>query len=102
MTLERRHRATRSLGQNKRGRARLHVGCVLVAIHGARDRQPFGMSRLARGAWGKYRFSGMANAFTNTWRLARAGIVLAQHGVRFVPKGQPVPLALRLARLAAL
>jgi ubiquinone biosynthesis protein len=44
----------------------------------------------------------MANALTNTWRLARAGIVLAQHGVRFVPKGQPVPLALRLARLAAL
>jgi ubiquinone biosynthesis protein len=44
----------------------------------------------------------MSNAFTNIWRLARAGIVLAQHGVRFVPKGQPVPLALRLARLAAL
>lgn len=44
----------------------------------------------------------MANVFTNTWRLARAGIVLAQHGVRFVPKGQPVPLALRLARFAAL
>jgi ubiquinone biosynthesis protein len=44
----------------------------------------------------------MANAFTNTWRLARAGVVLAQHGVRFVPKGQPVPLALRAARLATL
>jgi len=44
----------------------------------------------------------MANALTNTWRLARAGLVLAQHGVRFVPKGQPVPLALRLARLATL
>ncbi|HRN88175.1 MAG TPA: 2-polyprenylphenol 6-hydroxylase [Hyphomicrobium sp.] len=44
----------------------------------------------------------MANAFTNLWRLSRAGIVLAQHGVRFVPKGQPVPLALRLARLATL
>jgi ubiquinone biosynthesis protein len=44
----------------------------------------------------------MANAFTNVWRLARAGIVLAQHGVRFVPKGQPVPLALKLARLATL
>lgn len=44
----------------------------------------------------------MANAFTNIWRLARAGIVLAQHGVHFVPKGQPVPLALRLARLATL
>jgi len=44
----------------------------------------------------------MANAITNLWRLARAGIVLAQHGVRFVPKGQPVPLALKLARLATL
>lgn len=44
----------------------------------------------------------MANAFSNLWRLGRAGIVLAQHGVRFVPKGQPVPLALRLARLATL
>jgi ubiquinone biosynthesis protein len=44
----------------------------------------------------------MANAITNLWRLTRAGIVLAQHGVRFVPKGQPVPLALRLARLATL
>jgi ubiquinone biosynthesis protein len=44
----------------------------------------------------------MATALTNIWRLSRAGIVLAQHGVRFVPKGQPVPLALRLARLAAM
>ncbi len=44
----------------------------------------------------------MANAITNVWRLARAGVVLAQHGVRFVPKGQPVPLALRAARLATL
>ncbi|WP_072396939.1 2-polyprenylphenol 6-hydroxylase [Hyphomicrobium sp. CS1GBMeth3] len=44
----------------------------------------------------------MANAITNIWRLSRAGIVLAQHGVRFVPKGQPVPLALKLARLATL
>jgi ubiquinone biosynthesis protein len=44
----------------------------------------------------------MANAITNLWRLSRAGIVLAQHGVRFVPKGQPVPLALKLARLATL
>jgi ubiquinone biosynthesis protein len=41
----------------------------------------------------------MAGAFTNSLRLARAGIVLAQHGVRFVPKGAPVPLGLRLARL---
>jgi len=44
----------------------------------------------------------MANPITNTLRLAKAGIVLAQHGVRFFPKGQKVPLALRLARLATL
>jgi ubiquinone biosynthesis protein len=44
----------------------------------------------------------MANAITNLWRLSRAGLVLAQHGVRFVPKGQPVPLALRFARLLTL
>jgi ubiquinone biosynthesis protein len=44
----------------------------------------------------------MATAITNVWRLARAGIVLAQHGVRFVPRGRPVPLALRAARLATL
>src|SRR3990170_2556439 len=44
----------------------------------------------------------MANALTNTLRLARAGAVLAQHGVRFVPPGQKVPLALRLARAATL
>lgn len=44
----------------------------------------------------------MATALINTMRLARAGIVLAQHGVHFVPKGQKVPLALRLARAAAL
>jgi ubiquinone biosynthesis protein len=40
----------------------------------------------------------MAGALTNSLRLARAGVVLAQHGVRFVPKGTSVPLALRLAR----
>ncbi|MGE0054990.1 MAG: 2-polyprenylphenol 6-hydroxylase [Hyphomicrobium sp.] len=40
----------------------------------------------------------MANAITNTLRLSRAGLVLAQHGVRFVPKGMPVPLPLRIAR----
>ena len=44
----------------------------------------------------------MANALSNTFRLARAGIVLAQHGVRFVPKGMAVPLPLRLARAATL
>jgi ubiquinone biosynthesis protein len=44
----------------------------------------------------------MAGAFLNTFRLARAGLVLAQHGVRFVPKGVPVPLPLRLAHAATL
>ena len=42
----------------------------------------------------------MAGAITNSLRLARAGLVLAQHGVRFVPAGMPVPLPLRLARVA--
>lgn len=42
----------------------------------------------------------MPGVFLNTLRLARAGLVLAQHGVRFVPKGTPVPLPLKLARLA--
>jgi len=40
----------------------------------------------------------MAGAFLNTLRLARAGFVLAQHGVRFVPDGIPVPLPLKIAR----
>lgn len=44
----------------------------------------------------------MANAVTNLWRLGRAGIVLAQHGVQFVPKGQKVPLILKLARAATI
>ena len=42
----------------------------------------------------------MSNALTNVFRLARAGIVFAQHGVAFVPKGMKVPLALQLAHLA--
>jgi ubiquinone biosynthesis protein len=42
----------------------------------------------------------MANALINVMRLARAGVVLAQHGVRFVPAGQKVPLALRAAEIA--
>ncbi|MGD9783137.1 MAG: 2-polyprenylphenol 6-hydroxylase [Hyphomicrobiaceae bacterium] len=41
----------------------------------------------------------MAGAVRNTLRLARAGLVLAQHGVRFVPRGMPVPFALEAARL---
>jgi ubiquinone biosynthesis protein len=44
----------------------------------------------------------MAGAILNTFRLAKAGLVLAQHGVRFVPKGVPVPLPLKLARLVTL
>jgi ubiquinone biosynthesis protein len=40
----------------------------------------------------------MAAALTNTLRLARAGLVLAQHGVRFVPEGASIPFGLRLAR----
>ncbi len=36
----------------------------------------------------------MANAFTDLLRLARTGLVLAQHGVRFVPDGMPAPLPL--------
>src|SRR5262249_59708388 len=44
----------------------------------------------------------MATAAGNVRRLARAGVVLAQHGVRFVPRGSPIPLPLRLARAATL
>jgi len=43
-------------------------------------------------------FPRMANALTNIYRLAHAGLVFAEHGVRFVPPGQPVPLVLRLAQ----
>ncbi|HEY8129631.1 MAG TPA: 2-polyprenylphenol 6-hydroxylase [Hyphomicrobium sp.] len=44
----------------------------------------------------------MPGALLNTLRLARAGFVLAQYGVRFVPKGMPVPLPLKIARVATL
>ena len=44
----------------------------------------------------------MLSAGANVFRLARAGIVLAQHGVRFVPKGMKVPFVLYLARAATL
>jgi ubiquinone biosynthesis protein len=44
----------------------------------------------------------MPGALLNTLRLARAGFVLAQYGVRFVPKGMPVPLPLKIARIATL
>ncbi|MGQ0671866.1 MAG: 2-polyprenylphenol 6-hydroxylase [Hyphomicrobium sp.] len=39
-------------------------------------------------------------ALLDMFRLARAGAVLAGHGVRFVPPGQKVPLPLTLARAA--
>ena len=44
----------------------------------------------------------MAGAVLNTLRLMRAGIVLAQHGVQFWPKGMKVPVLLHLARVATL
>jgi ubiquinone biosynthesis protein len=40
----------------------------------------------------------MATTLGNILRLSRAGIVLAQHGVRFVPQGMRVPLVLQFAR----
>src|SRR5262249_43876156 len=44
----------------------------------------------------------MASTLANLVRLSRAGIVLAQHGVRFVPQGGKTPLALRMARVGTL
>lgn len=44
----------------------------------------------------------MASSIGNILRLSRAGFVLAQHGVRFVPPGTKVPFALYLARAATL
>jgi len=41
----------------------------------------------------------VAGAILNTLRLARAGLVLAQHGVRFVPKGMRAPPVLEAARI---
>ena len=43
----------------------------------------------------------MSNAFADLFRLARAGLVFAEYGVRFVPKGVPVPWPLRLAHWAS-
>ena len=42
----------------------------------------------------------MSTTLGNLYRLARAGLVMARYGVRLVPKGMKVPLALRLAELA--
>ena len=38
----------------------------------------------------------MAGALINSLRLARAGLVFAQHGVRFVPEGASVPPEVKL------
>ncbi len=38
----------------------------------------------------------MATTVGNILRLSHAGIVLAQHGVRFVPAGTKAPFALHL------
>jgi ubiquinone biosynthesis protein len=44
----------------------------------------------------------MATTVGNIFRLSHAGIVLAQHGVRFVPAGTRVPFTLHLARALTL
>ena len=44
----------------------------------------------------------MASTVGNIFRLSRAGVVLAQHGVEFVPPGTRPPVALSLARAATL
>jgi ubiquinone biosynthesis protein len=44
----------------------------------------------------------MASTVGNILRLSHAGIVLAQHGVRFVPAGTKAPFALHLARALTL
>ncbi len=44
----------------------------------------------------------MAGALLNSLRLAKAGVVLASHSVRFVPKDGPEPLPFKLARIATL
>ena len=54
------------------------------------------------GRQGPQTGSSMANALLNLWRLAKAGVVLVQHGVSLVPKGQKVPLPLKLAKMATL
>src|SRR5262249_23885097 len=46
--------------------------------------------------------SSMASTISNILRLGRAGVVLAQHGVRFVPVGMKVPFELHVARALTL
>jgi ubiquinone biosynthesis protein len=48
------------------------------------------------------RWNLMATPIGHLLRLARAGFVLAQHGASLVPKGIPVPLPLRIARVATM
>ena len=43
----------------------------------------------------------MASAITNLLRLTRAGLVLAEHGRSFVPRGERVPLPLTLLRVVS-
>jgi ubiquinone biosynthesis protein len=83
------------------------LGCISSpGNNGPASRQGYERTPLARSAPGGYRskeqIGSMANALINIVRLARAGLVLAQHGVRFVPPGQKVPLPLRLARVLTL
>jgi len=42
----------------------------------------------------------MINALLNVFRLARAGLILAWHGVEVLPEGAPAPLPARLFRRA--
>lgn len=44
----------------------------------------------------------MAGVLMNVLRLARAGVVLSQYGVRFVPEGMKVPAPLLVARALTL
>ncbi len=43
----------------------------------------------------------MPGTISHILRLARAGLVFAEHGVRFLPKGTPVPAPLRIGRWVA-
>ncbi len=44
----------------------------------------------------------MIGAIGHMLRLARAGVVFAQHGARFIPKGMKAPFVLHLARIVTL
>lgn len=41
----------------------------------------------------------MISTLLNIWRLVRASLVLAHHGIRFIPKGVKVPLILHIAHV---